>query len=73
VALSVACAVSALVFALVHVVDAGSPTALWVVGAGTFVFGLAAASVTAVTGRLGGAMIAHIVFNGLVVVPALLG
>ena len=73
VALSVACVVSALVFALVHVVDAGSPTALWVVGAGTFVFGLAAASVTAVTGRLGGAIIAHVVFNGLVVVPALLG
>jgi membrane protease YdiL (CAAX protease family) len=73
VALALASVVSALVFALLHVVDARSGTAILVVGAGTFAFGLAAASVTAITGRLGGAMIAHIVFNGLVVVPALLG
>jgi uncharacterized protein len=41
-------------------------------GLGTLVSGLAAASVAALTGRLGGAIIAHVTFNALVVVPALL-
>ena len=73
VALAVAALVSASVFALLHVVGSGSIIETLVVGTGTFVFGLAAASVTAVTGRLGSAILAHVVFNGLVVVPALLG
>jgi hypothetical protein len=36
------------------------------------VFGVAAASLAAATGRLGGAIVAHVTFNALVVVPAVL-
>jgi uncharacterized protein len=71
VSLGVAIAVSGLVFALVHVVQATTVMETWVTGLGTLVFGLAAASVAAVTGRLGGAIIAHVTFNALVVLPAL--
>lgn len=71
VSLGIAIAVSGLVFALVHVVQATTVTETWVAGLGTLVFGLAAAAVAAVTGRLGGAIIAHVTFNALVVLPAL--
>lgn len=71
VSLGIAIAVSGLVFALVHVLQATTVTEAWVAGLGTLVFGLAAASVAAFTGRLGGAVIAHITFNALVVLPAL--
>jgi membrane protease YdiL (CAAX protease family) len=67
----IAIAVSGLVFALVHVLQATTVTEAWVAGLGTLVFGLATASVAALTGRLGGAIIAHVMFNALVVVPAL--
>ncbi|TFC12016.1 CPBP family intramembrane metalloprotease [Cryobacterium algoritolerans] len=73
VALSLAVVVSAAVFALLHVLDAESATVVVVAGLSTFVFGLAAGSVAAATGRLGGAVIAHVTFNALVVVPAVLG
>lgn len=67
-----AVAVSALVFALAHVLPVGSVGAAVVVGVSTLVFGLAAASVAVLTGRLGAAIIAHVTFNALVVLPALL-
>lgn len=72
-ALGIAVGVSGVVFALLHVVGAGSVDAVVVVGLSTLVFGLAAGSVAAVTGRLGGAIVAHVTFNALVVVPAVLG
>lgn len=72
-ALGIAVGVSGVVFALVHVVGLGSVDAVVVVGLSTLVFGLAAGSVAAVTGRLGGAIVAHVTFNALVVVPAVLG
>ncbi|MFC5929186.1 CPBP family intramembrane metalloprotease [Cryobacterium melibiosiphilum] len=71
VAVSLAIVVSALVFALVHIVTIERADAALVVGLSTFVFGVGAAVIAATTGRLGGAIIAHITFNGLVVVPAL--
>jgi hypothetical protein len=71
VSLGIAIAVSGLMFALVHVLQATTVTEAWVAGLGTLVFGLATASVAALTGRLGGAIIAHVMFNALVVVPAL--
>jgi membrane protease YdiL (CAAX protease family) len=71
VSLGIAIAVSGLVFALVHVLQVTTASEAWVAGLGTLVFGLAAASVAALTGRLGGAIIAHVTFNALVVVPAL--
>lgn len=71
-ALGVSVAVSGIVFALVHVLQAQSVGDAWVTGLSTLLFGLAAASVAALTGRLGGAFIAHVTFNALVVVPAVL-
>lgn len=54
--------VASAVFALMHVVGAG-PQAL----IGTFFFGLLAGTLTATTGRIGGAVVAHVVFNGIAV------
>ncbi|WP_166793339.1 CPBP family intramembrane glutamic endopeptidase [Cryobacterium lactosi] len=73
VAAGTAVVVSAAVFALVHVIDTGSVTATVVIGVSTFLFGLGAGALTVMTGRLGGAIVAHVTFNALVVVPALLG
>jgi membrane protease YdiL (CAAX protease family) len=64
--------VSGAVFALVHMLGADSMSVMLVVGLSTFVFGVAAASLAAATGRLGGAIVAHVTFNALVVVPAVL-
>ena len=73
VAAGTAVVVSAAVFALVHVIETGSMTATVVIGVSTFLFGLGAGALTVVTGRLGGAIVAHVTFNALVVMPALLG
>ena len=73
VSLGIAVVVSGAVFALVHVLPAGSASEVAVVGLSTFVFGVGAGCVAAFTGRLGGAIIAHVTFNALVVVPAVLG
>jgi len=69
---AIAVLVSALVFALVHMINTDTPTTAAVVGVSTFVFGIGAGCLAALTSRLGGAIIAHITFNALVVVPALL-
>ena len=63
---------SATVFALLHVITVQTTDAALVAGLSTFVFGVAAASVAVATGRIGGPIVAHIAFNGLVVVPGLL-
>ena len=70
-AMGMAIGASALVFALVHLTGVHSANGMLVIGLSTLVFGLGAATVAALTGRLGGALIAHITFNALVVVPAL--
>jgi membrane protease YdiL (CAAX protease family) len=72
VALAVAVVVSGAVFALVHIVEVGPGTVALVVGVSTFVFGVGAASIAAATGRIGGAIVAHVTFNALVVVPMVL-
>jgi membrane protease YdiL (CAAX protease family) len=72
-ALGIAVVVSAVTFALIHLIGVGSPTAAVVVGLSTLLFGLAAGTLAAVTGRLGGAIVAHVVFNALVVLPVSLG
>lgn len=71
----IAVGVSGLTFALMHLVtiDPGNTATVLVVGVSTLIFGLAAASLALATGRVGGAIVAHVTFNGLVVVPALLG
>jgi membrane protease YdiL (CAAX protease family) len=72
-AFGIAVSVSAVTFALIHLINAGSPTAALVIGLSTLLFGLGAGALAAVTGRLGGAIVAHVVFNALVVLPATLG
>ncbi|PXA69986.1 CPBP family intramembrane glutamic endopeptidase [Cryobacterium arcticum] len=72
-ATALAIVVSGLVFALVHILTVSTPTAAMVIGLSTFIFGAAAAALSQLTGRLGGASVAHITFNALVVVPALMG
>ena len=64
--------ISAAIFAALHIVEAGSGTAALVVGLSTFVVGVATATLAVLTGRLGGAVIAHITFNALGVLPGLL-
>ena len=70
----IAVGVSGLTFALMHLVsiDLGSAATVAVVGSATLIFGLAAAWLSLATGRIGGAIIAHVTFNALVIVPALL-
>ena len=72
-ALGIAVVVSAATFALIHLIGVGSPTAALVVGLSTLLFGLGAGALAAMTGRIGGAIVAHVVFNALVVLPAALG
>jgi membrane protease YdiL (CAAX protease family) len=72
-ALGIAVVVSAVTFALIHLIGVGSPTAAVVIGLSTLLFGLGAGALAAATGRLGGAIVAHVVFNALVVLPAALG
>ena len=67
-----AIAVSGAAFALVHVLLVPSVPAFAAVGLSSLIFGLAAATIAVLTGRLGGAIIAHVTFNALVVLPAIL-
>jgi len=73
IAVGIAVTVSAATFALMHVIGTGFSTATVVIGISTLLFGLGAGALTVVTGRLGGAIVAHVVFNALVVLPAALG
>ncbi|WP_202565982.1 CPBP family intramembrane glutamic endopeptidase [Agreia sp. COWG] len=67
----IAILVSSLLFALLHLTQAVNPTAALILGASAFVFGLAAATIAALTGRIGGSIVAHIVFNGALVLTSL--
>ena len=69
----IAAGASGLTFALMHLVgiDLNSAVTVAVVASSTLIFGLAAAVLSLSTGRIGGAIIAHVTFNALVVVPAL--
>ncbi|MCY7404246.1 MAG: CPBP family intramembrane metalloprotease [Cryobacterium sp.] len=69
----VAVGVSGLTFALMHLMalDLGSTATVAVVAGSTLIFGLAAAWLSLATGRIGGAIIAHVTFNALVIVPTL--
>ncbi|MBT2498999.1 CPBP family intramembrane metalloprotease [Agromyces sp. ISL-38] len=70
-AASVAVLTSALVFALLHVTQAATVSEAWRSGAGSLVFGLAAGVATVLTGRLGAAIIGHMVFNGVLIAAVL--
>lgn len=66
---SVAAAVgiTALIFALVHLIDAPTPLAGLSTGLSLVIFGAAVGVLSVTTGRLGGALIAHVTFNGSLV------
>ncbi len=58
--------VTSVVFAAVHaLLLVATPAEALLAGIATFVFALAAGTTAAVTGRLGGAIVGHVVFNGL--------
>ncbi|WP_308796903.1 CPBP family intramembrane glutamic endopeptidase [Agromyces silvae] len=58
---------SSALFALLHTLESPSPTLALVTGLSTFAFGLAAALIVVFTGRIGGAIIAHIVYNAMLI------
>ncbi|SMQ58415.1 hypothetical protein SAMN06295943_0168 [Agreia sp. VKM Ac-1783] len=67
----IAILVSSLLFALLHLTQAANPMAALILGVSAFLFGLAAATIAAFTGRIGGSIVAHIVFNGALVLTSL--
>lgn len=71
-AVGLSIALSASTFALLHLMEAANPTGALVLGISTLILGLATATLTASTGRIGAALIAHIVFNATLVLPSLL-
>ncbi|MDJ0351055.1 CPBP family glutamic-type intramembrane protease [Cryobacterium sp. PH29-G1] len=68
----IAVGVSGLTFALLHLMalSLSNTTTVLVVGSATLVVGLATAWLALATGRIGGAIIAHVTFNALVILPA---
>lgn len=64
-------AVSSTAFAARHLLTATTLAQLLVVGLSTFAFGVAAGALAVVTRRIGGAIIAHVALNAVVVVPGL--
>lgn len=71
-AMVVSIVVSAALFAVLHLTQAANPTGALVLGLSAFVFGLAAALIASLTGRIGGSIVAHVVFNGSLVLTSLL-
>lgn len=70
-ATATAVGVSAILFAAMHVIVEGSPaltqtpTQTLTLGIGTFVLGVVAGAIVASTGRLTGAIVAHVLFNAI--------
>ena len=60
----IAVAISALLFAVLHLLAVTTVAQAIVVGLGTLLVGLGAGSLAVLTGRLGPAIVAHVVFNG---------
>ena len=66
----VAVVASAGVFAVMHLLGAATPAAAVASGVSTFVFGLGVGALAVATNRLGGAIVAHVVFNATVILLA---
>jgi len=60
----IAVVISALLFAVLHLLAVTTVAQAIVVGVGTLLVGLGAGSLAVLTGRLGPAIVAHVVFNG---------
>ncbi|KQO11405.1 hypothetical protein ASF06_01755 [Agreia sp. Leaf244] len=72
VAMSISVLASAVLFAALHLTEVTSPTAAAAIGSSTLIFGIASGVLAAITGRTGGSIIAHVTFNGSLVLAALL-
>ncbi|MDJ0336166.1 CPBP family intramembrane metalloprotease [Salinibacterium sp. G-O1] len=68
---SIAVVISSLVFALMHVLGTSTAASALTIGLSTFLFALGAGALAVTTNRLGGAITAHVVFNGSVIALAL--
>ena len=64
--------VSAVSFTALHLAEVTNITAALVLGLSTLIFGLGSATLAAATGRIGGSIVAHVTFNGSLVLAALL-
>ena len=71
-AVGVSVLISTLFFTVLHLAEVTNATAAAVLGISTFVFGIGSGILAAATGRIGGSIIAHITFNGSLVLSALL-
>lgn len=71
-AVFVSIVVSAALFAVLHLTESTNTTAAAVLGISTFALGLTSALIAALTGRIGGSIIAHMTFNGSLVLAALM-
>ena len=71
-AVFVSIVVSAALFAVLHLTESTNATAAAVLGISTFALGLTSALIAALTGRIGGSIIAHMTFNGSFVLAALM-
>jgi membrane protease YdiL (CAAX protease family) len=72
VAMGTSILISALLFTALHLAEVTNLTAALVLGISTFIFGLGSATLAALTGRIGGSIIAHAVFNGSLILSTLL-
>ena len=66
-----AVAVSAVLFAALHLTETTTSSAAIVVGFSTLILGVGTGLIALYTGRIGGAMVAHAVFNGSLILAAL--
>ena len=62
---------NSIAFALLHLYESSDVTLLIALGGGTLVIGLLNSMIAIRTGRLGAAIVAHVVFNGISIVTAI--
>jgi membrane protease YdiL (CAAX protease family) len=67
---AIAIAVSALLFAALHLTETTNASAALVIGLSTLILGIGTGLIAVLTGRVGGAMVAHAVFNGSLLLAA---
>ena len=67
VATTISMVASAVLFAALHLTQAASPAGALVLGLTSLILGLTVALIAGLTGRIGGAIVTHVVFNGSLV------
>jgi membrane protease YdiL (CAAX protease family) len=72
VALTISILCSAFLFSLLHLAEVNNVTSALVLGISTLTFGLGSSVLAALTGRIGGSIVAHMTFNASLILAALL-